>query len=205
MRKMKIAMPILMVGLAMVMGCAKPPQADIDAAKAAITAARDAGAADYASASLRDAENSVASLDAEVAAQTKKFALMRSYKQAATLAAQAKAAGEKAGADATAGKEKAKADAEALLAQAKTAMDEANAMLATAPAGKGSQMEIEAMKTDMQTVATSIAEGEQAHGAGRYLESKAKFEAALNQATSVKAAIEQAKEMKKGGKAAKKA
>ena len=200
MRKMKIVMPVLFVGLAMVMGCAKPPQVEMDAAKASIQAASDAGAADYAAASLRDAQNAVASLDAEVAAQTKKFALMRSYKQAATLAAQAKAAGEKAAADAAAGKERTKGEAEALLAQAKTAADAATAALATAPVGKGSQQEIEAMKADMATVVQAIADGEAAHGAGRYLESKAKFEAALNQANNVMAAIEQAKAMRAGKK-----
>lgn len=200
MRKMKIVMPVLFVGLAMVMGCAKPPQTEVDAAKAAVQAASDAGAADYAAASLRDAQNAVASLDAEIAAQTKKFALMRSYKQAATLAAQAKAAGEKAAADAAAGKERTKGEAEALLAQARTAMETANAALATAPAGKGSKDEIDAMKADMATVAQAITDGEAAHAAGRYLESKAKFEAALGQANNVAAAIEQAKAMKAGKK-----
>jgi len=201
MRKSKIVMPLLVAGLAMAVGCAKPPQAAIDTARASLQAARDAGAADYAQAALREAENAFSALDAEVAAQAKKFALMRSYKQTATLVASAQSAAEKAATDAVAGKERTKGEAEALLGQARTAMDEANAMLATAPAGKGSQMEIEAMKNDMQGVATSIAEGEQAHAAGRYLESKAKFEAALNAANNVKMMVEQAKAMKAGKKA----
>jgi hypothetical protein len=201
MRQSKIVLPLLVLGLAMAVGCAKPPQAQIDAARNALQAARDAGAADYAAASLREAENALSALDAEVTAQTKKFALMRSFKQAGTLAASAQAAADKAAADAVTGKEKTRADAEALLGQARTAMDEANAMLATAPAGKGSQMEIEAMKADMQGVATAIAEGEQAHAAGRFLESKAKFEAALQSANNVKGMIEQAKAMRAGKKA----
>ena len=200
MRKMKIVMPIVVLGLAMVMGCAKPPQPEIDAAKAAVQAASDAGANDYAAASLRDAQNAVAALDAEVAAQAKKFALMRSYKQASTLAAQAKSAGEKAATDATAGKEKAKNEAEALLAQAQQAMEEANQMLATAPAGKGNKAEIDAMKNDMATVAQNITDGQAAHTAGRYLQSKAKFEAALGTANNVKAQVEAAKAMKAGAK-----
>jgi len=196
MRKTKIVMPLILVGLAMVMGCAKPPQAEIDAAKAAIQAAVDAGAGEYAAASLRDAQNAVASLDAEVQAQTKKFALMRSYKQAATLAATAKAAGEKAKVDAEAGKAQAKADAEALLAQAKTALEEATAALKAAPKGKGTDMDIKAMENDLMTVGSQIAEGEAAHVAGKYLESKAKFEAALNASNNVKNMVEQAKAAK---------
>lgn len=196
MRKTKIVMPLILVGLAMVMGCAKPPQAEIEAAKAAIQSAVDAGAGEYAAASLRDAQNAVASLDAEVQAQTKKFALMRSYKQAATLAATAKAAGEKAKTDAEAGKAQAKADAEALLAQAKTALEEATAVLKAAPKGKGTEMDIKAMENDLMTVGSQIAEGEAAHVAGKYLESKAKFEAALNASNNVKNMVEQAKAAK---------
>lgn len=193
MRKTKIVMPLLLLGLAMAVGCAKPPQAEIDSAKASLQAAIDAGANDYAPASLREAQNAVQALDAEVQAQAKKFSLMRSYKQTSTLAASAKAAAEKAAADAASGKEAARQQAEALLAQARTAMDEANAALKDAPRGKGTEMDLQAMTNDMQTVATQIAEGEAAHQAGRYLESKAKFEAALNQANNVKNMIEQAK------------
>ncbi len=123
MRKSKIVMPLLVAGLAMAVGCAKPPQASIDTARASLQAARDAGAADYAQAALREAENAFSALDAEVAAQAKKFALMRSYKQTATLVASAQAAAEKAATDAVAGKERTKGEAEALLGQARTAMD----------------------------------------------------------------------------------
>lgn len=200
MRKTKIVMPVLLLGLAMVMGCAKPPQEAIDSAKQSIEAARAAGASDYASESLRMAEDKANAMNTELEAQMKKFALMRSYKNVATMAADAKAAGEKAVADANAGKEKAKMEAEAMLGQVKTALDEANAMLATAPAGKGSAMEIEAMKADLNGVATQIAEGEAAHAQGNYLQSRAKFEAAMGAVNNVKMAVQQAIDMKKGKK-----
>ena len=196
----RIAMPLLLLGLAMVMGCAKPPQEAVDSAKQAIEAARAAGATDYAPESLRMAEDKANAMTTELEAQNKKFALMRSYKNVSVMAADAKAAGEKAVADATTGKEKAKADAEALLGQVKTALDEANALLATAPAGKGSQMDIEAMKADLSGVATQIAEGEAAHAQGMYMQSKVKFETALGAVNNVKMAVQQAIDMKKGKK-----
>jgi hypothetical protein len=186
----------------MAVGCAKPPMAEIDAAKAALQAAVDGGAGDYASASLRDAQNAVQALDAEVQAQTKKFALMRSYKQAATLAASAKAAGEKALADANAGKEAAKQASAALLEQAKAASAAAMDAIAHAPKGKGTEMDLQAMNNDLQSVATQISEGEAAWAAGKYLEAKAKFESALNQANNVKGMIDQAKAAKDAAKAA---
>ena len=57
MRKTKIVMPLLLLGLAMVMGCAKPPQEAIDSANQSIESARAAGASDYAPESLRMAED----------------------------------------------------------------------------------------------------------------------------------------------------
>jgi len=198
MRTTKIAMPILIAGLAMVLGCAKPPQAEIDAARAAIQQAEAAGAGEYAAGSLREAQNAVEALNAEVEVQAKKFALMRSYKQSSALAATAKAAGEKAAADAETAKEAARTEAEQKLGEATAAMEAANAALANAPRGKGSAQEIEAMKADMEAVAQWIQEGTEAHTNGHFLQSKSKFEQALNKSNEVTSAVEAARAMKAG-------
>lgn len=100
------------LGLAVaVAGCASPPSADIDAAKAAVEKAAAAQGSQYAPDSLKAADEALAALDAELKAQEAKW--FPSYDKAATLAAAAKAAGEKAAADAVAGKEKADAAAAA--------------------------------------------------------------------------------------------
>lgn len=100
------------LGLAItVAGCASPPSADIDAAKAAVEKAAAAQAGQYAPDALKAAQDDLAALDAELKAQEGKW--FGSYEKAATLAAAAKAAGEKAAADAAAGKEKADAAAAA--------------------------------------------------------------------------------------------
>ncbi len=99
---------ILVLGLAvMAAGCGAPPTADIDAAKAAVTAAAAGGARDYAAASLKAAEDAQAALDAELKTQEGKW--FKSYDKARQLAAAAKEAGDKATAEAAAGKEKAAA------------------------------------------------------------------------------------------------
>jgi protein TonB len=102
----------------MATGCAAPPSADIDAAKAAVDKAVTGGAGQYAADALKAAEEARAALDAELKAQEGKW--FKSYDKAKELAAAAKAAGDKAAADAVAAKEKAdaaaaqeKADAEA--------------------------------------------------------------------------------------------
>jgi TonB family protein len=107
----------IVLGLAItVTGCASPPAADVDAAKASVDAAVAGHADQYAAASLKAAEDARAALDAELKAQEGKW--FKSYDKTRELAAAAKAAGDKAAADAVAGKTaeeavaiKAKADA----------------------------------------------------------------------------------------------
>lgn len=187
---------VLALGIALtVAGCASPPKADVDAAKAALEQATAAGAGEYATASLQAVQDAQAALDAELKAQEGKW--FASYDKAKELAAAAKAAGEKAVADAAAGKEQAKAEATTGIADAKTLLTEAQEALDKAPKGKGSAADIEAMKTDLANAGTAITEAEAALGAERFLDAKAKAESAKAAATTVKDAIEAAKAAKK--------
>jgi hypothetical protein len=104
-------------------------------------------------------------------------------------------------AEANTGKERARGEAETAIAQARTTLTEAQTMLQTAPAGKGSQMDIEAMRNDLTGVETSIAEADRAYQEGRFLEAKSKAEAANAAAMNVKNAVDQANQMRAGAKA----
>jgi TonB family protein len=107
MRVIVRSLPIAL-GLAItVTGCASPPNADVDAAKAALDRAGTDRAGQYAAASLEAAQDARAALDAELKAQEGKW--FKSYDKTKELAVAAKAAGDKAAADAVAGKEKAEA------------------------------------------------------------------------------------------------
>jgi hypothetical protein len=197
--RVRFGVLLVVLGLAVtVIGCGTPPTADIDAAKTAITSAGTAGAADYAPASLKAAEDAQAALDAEMKAQDGKW--FKSYDKAKELAGAAKAAGDKAAADAAAGKEKAKADATQGIDDAKAALKDAEALIAKAPKGKGSAADIAAMKTDLTNAATTITDAETALTNGKFLDAKAKAESAKNAATTVKTAIEEAKAAKAGKK-----
>lgn len=197
MRKMKVALPLVLVlGLVMV-GCAKPPEADINAAKSSLDAARQAEAGDYASDSLKAAEDAQAQLDNELKAQEQKFSLFRSYKHASELAADVKTKADKAAEDARTAKQKAKDEASTLIAEAKTAVEESKGMLDKAPKGKGTQADLEQMKADLATAESSLAEADTAFNAEHYLEAKSKADAAKTTAANVKTAVEQAMEAKK--------
>lgn len=112
-------------------GCASPPSADVDAAKAAVDKAVTAGADQYAPDSLKAARDASAALDTELAAQQGKW--FKSYGKAKELAAAAQAAGDKAAADAVAGK--AAADAAAAKAAADAAAARAKARVAPVRVG----------------------------------------------------------------------
>ena len=90
-RNLKFAVPLLSLLILVMAGCAKPPQMDIDAAKASIDAAVAAEAKDYAGSSLTAANDSWAALQTELQAQESKFALFRSYKKAKEMALVAEA------------------------------------------------------------------------------------------------------------------
>jgi TonB family protein len=117
----------IFLGLAItVTGCASPPNADVDAAKAALDRAASERAGQYAPESLKAAQDARAAVDAELKAQEGKW--FKSYDKTKELAVATKAAADKAAADAIAGQEKAdaiaakeKADATAARAKAKMA------------------------------------------------------------------------------------
>jgi len=119
----------LTLGLALtIAGCASPPNADVDAAKAAVAKATNERASEYAADSLKAAQDAQAAVDVELKAQEGKW--FKSYDKTTELAVAAKAAGDKAAADAVAGK----AAAEAVAAKAKA--DAAAASAARAKAQK---------------------------------------------------------------------
>jgi hypothetical protein len=200
MESMRRALSLIAVALLLVAvnGCAKPPQPEIDAAKAAVNGARNAEAGLYADASLRAAEDAVAQLDAELKVQEEKFALFRSYKKATELSAAAKSAGEKAEADAKAGKEMKKNEAMAAISEVKTMLTEVTDMLAKAPRGKGTQADLAAMKADLDGAAAAIVDAENAFASEKYIDAKAKAEAVKQTAMGVKTAIEEAMAARKG-------
>lgn len=193
-------MPVLAGVALLAVACATEPTAAVTGAKAALDAAKTAGAADYAPAALAAAETAVAALDAELKAQSEKFALTRSYTKAAELAAAAKTAADQAAAAAVTGKEQMKAEATTLIAGVRGSLDAAKQALAKAPKGKGSAADIEAMKADVAGVETALGEMDQAMAAGKFKDAKVKAEAAKATLDKIVADVQAAMAAKKGKK-----
>ncbi len=197
--KRNLLLPALAGVALMSAACAKEPSDAIGAAKASLEAAKTAGAADYAPGALAGAETQAAALDAELKAQSEKFAPTRSYAKASELAAAAKAAADKAAAEAVAGKEQMKAEATTLIAGVRGSLDAAKQALARAPKGKGSAADLEAMNADVAGVESSLPAMDTAMAAGNYKEAKVKAEAARQTLDRIVADVQAAVAAKKAG------
>jgi hypothetical protein len=188
---------VTLVATAAVAACAKPPTQAISQADQADKAALAAGAEQYAPDAVAKVTQAKAALDAELAAQSERMSLRRSYKQATQLAAAYQQAAEQATTAATAAKEQAKQDATTLISQTQAALDEVKGMLAAAPVGKGSRADLAALRTDLETAANNLAQAQASITAENYLEAKTQATSARDLVDKVKAAVEQARSMRK--------
>jgi TonB family protein len=160
--RVNVTFRALALGFAItVTGCASPPTADVDAAKAAVDQAASEPARQYAAESLKAAQEARAALDAELKAQEERW--FKSYDKTKELAAVAKAAGDKATADAVAGK--AKVDAIAAKEKAEATAARAKAKMAKmAPVRIGGQIKAPDKIKDVKPVYPAIAKSARVAG-----------------------------------------
>ena len=159
---MKALMKYLAVGLsvlvmaALLVGCAKPPTQEMDAAKVAMDSAVAAGAGKYANEGLKSINDAWAAAQDEVKKQEGK--LFKNYDNAKAMIAKITADAAALKTETEQKKEAAKQAANADAAAATAAIAQAKALLAEAPTGKGTKAEIEALKADLAGIEGSVAE-----------------------------------------------
>jgi chromosome segregation ATPase len=168
-------------------GCAKPPQVEIDAMNAAMTAAEQAEATKYAADAWNAAQQAKNAVTAELDAQQNKFALFRSYTKTKELIAAANQAAAAAKDAAVAGKEAAMNQANEALAAAKASVDQANTLMTELAAcrrqPKDFKKDMEMMRGSLDGLAAQVAGIESAIGSEDYFGAKA-------QADSLKASVD---------------
>ena len=151
---MKFAKVFLPIVLVLVVGaCAKPPQADIDAARAAVAAAgKNADVVAYAPDTLKAAQDKLAQMETELTA--------KHYDKVKALALDAKATAGTAANDAARGKEKAQADATALIAALKQALPEAAKKVAAARRVRGIKLDFAALNRLLGEAQVAVADAD---------------------------------------------
>jgi hypothetical protein len=169
---MKYAKVFLPIVLALIVAaCAKPPQADIDAARTAVAnAAKNADIVAYAPDTLKSAQDKLAQMETELTA--------KHYDKVKALALDAKATAGTAANDAAKGKEKAQADATALIAALKQAIPDASKKLAAAKRVRGIKLDDAALTKALSDAQAAISDADKDLTDGN-------FASALQKATAV--------------------
>jgi hypothetical protein len=180
-----VVAPIVALALTVV-GCAKPPTEEINAAMAAVNAARDEGAAVYASAEFGGASKALS--DAETGVTTKK------YDEAKTYAIQAKEKADSARQLAITNKAAAKIKAEAAIGEADSALKAGSQALAGAPKGKGTEEDIGQLNLDLERATSLLAGGRQKMESADYYAAAADAEKVSAEARRIVEAVEIAKQ-----------
>lgn len=111
------------------MGCAAPPETEMQAARTALDEAKAADAPTYAEEDWSHAQSALAAAEAEIDVQRQKFALFRSYDQAVSLVATAQEEAEEAKSAAVTGKEQARTEAQAAYDEAQTTVEMARSLI----------------------------------------------------------------------------
>lgn len=198
MRNTKLAvLGVAALTMVLATGCAKPPQVEIDAAKAKLAAA-EAEASRYATDAYNAAQQKMNEVNAEVEAQANKFALFRSYTKTKELVAAADTAAQQASDAAVAGKEAARTAAADGLTAAKASLDQAATLMTELAAcrrqPKDFKKDLEALRGTLDGYTAQVAGIEAAVAAEDFLGAKAQAESLKAQADTLVTDLQGAKE-----------
>lgn len=186
---------VLCVGL-LAVGCAKPPQVELDGVKASMAAA-EAQASKWAPEAWANVQAASNAVEAELQAQNGKFALLRSYNKTKELIAAETKAIEDANTAAVAGKEKAKTEAAAAIQAAKDALkgasDAMTALDGCKKKPKEFKKDMEAMKAKYDGLNAQTASLDSAFTSEDYLGAKSAADALKGQVDAMAADLAAAK------------
>jgi hypothetical protein len=173
-------------------GCAKEPQAEIAAARAALFTADSLEADLYVSDLYQAAQDSFAAAQAEIQVQNARSSLARDYNRAAQqlqFVAQSAAMAQE---QVAARKEELRVQTDTLIAQTKWAVAEARALLAKAPRGKDGNVALVAIQEDAGTAETMLNDAIQAQAEGKVAQAHDLARSALSRANSLVEEMNQA-------------
>jgi uncharacterized protein YpmB len=175
--------------------CAKAPQAEIDAAKAALEQAKTAQADLYVEADYLAVQDSLNAVMVEIEAQSSK--LFKSYGKAKEKLVVVTTQATELVAKTDVRKEEIKTEVATAEAATLALIEENNALVAKAPKGKEGKEAIEAIKLDLTAITASVGEVSGLVASGDLLGAQTKVNAAQQKATQIntelKTVLEKAK------------
>ena len=166
----------LVAALVAVVSCGSPPQAELDAAQAALDSARQAGAETYAADAYNRAKNTLADANAKVEASD--------YEAAKTAAVSAKGQADQAKSLAESNKARIRDEAQAIVSRVSNAIGDARSAVDGAPRGKGADGDLDQLRADLGQAEASISSARSSLSSGS-------FNAALDQAKAGESKLNQ--------------
>lgn len=155
--------------LALLAGCAKAPDAELAAARAAVQAARDAEADKYMPNNFQNVEKALAAAQEEVAKQESALFLSRNYTKAKQLLRNTTDLATQITAEAPAAKAQMREQVESGLASAKQLTEETRGDIKRAPKSKGKNV-IAQMGKDLDAAESALAQASSDFSAGNIIE-----------------------------------
>ena len=197
--KNKVLMGLAAIAMVAVLSsCGKKPQVEIDATNAAIEAAKTAEAPVYVPAEFAAVQDSMAAINADIAAQESK--LFKKFGPAKLKLAETLTLANKVAADAAVKKQEVKKEVETLITDVKAVIEENTALLKKAPRGKEGAAVLEQMKTEMATIEASVVEAQGLYDKGAFMDALNKVKAAKERATGINTELKDAIAKVKGRK-----
>ena len=184
---MLAVVPVFMLAVA----CAKAPTEKVTAAEKAINDARTAGAPKYAPEEFAKLESALTNAKNEVAEQDAKFGFLRDYEKAEQVLTTAHTEATRVSAETAKRKEEAKATAMQAQQAAQAAVTTAQELVAKAPVGKDGAA-LEAIKADIDGLATSLPDIQKTLDAEDYQAARVKAKAVQDKSQAVSAELESA-------------
>ena len=178
------------VMVAVFSSCGKVPQAEIDAANAAIATAQSAEAAIYVPAEFTALQDSMNAINADIEVQKSK--MFKKFGTAKVKLVETTALATQVAANAADKKEEVKKEVEASMTAVKTVVEENKTLMTKAPRGKEGAAVLEQIKTEMATIEASLVEAQGLYDKGSYMDASNKVKAANESATGINTELKDA-------------
>ena len=169
--------------VAVLSSCGKTPQAEIDAANAAIEAAKTAEAAVYLPAEFAAVQDSLNAVMTEIAAQESK--LFKKFGPAKAKLASVVTLANQVAANTATKKEEVKGEVANLMTSIKAVIEENAKLIPKLPRGKEGAAVIEQIKADVATVDAAVVEAQGLFDKGAFMDALNKVNAANEKAVAL--------------------
>jgi len=174
---MKSVLLVLVGSILFFAGCSKMPTETVQTIDKSFETIIVSGGQEYAPEATNVAADAITEMKAEIAAQDKKFVLFRTYSESKFLAARARSVVDSVIVVVETNKELARVSSRQAIDENLLKLNSAKELLLIAPMGKGSELDIKMLESDLNGIGQLIGESEVAFGEQRYNDSLVKSQA----------------------------